>query len=399
MKVLVINCGSSSLKYQLIDMQNESVIVKGLAERIGIDGSLLKHQVPGKEAVVIKRPMPTHVDAIQMVLDALVDANHGVIKSLAEISAVGHRVLHGGYKFTKSVIIDDAVMEGIRECIPLGPLHNPANLMGIEACHKLMPNVKQVAVFDTAFHQTMSPTAYMYALPQEYYDKYKIRRYGFHGTSHRFVSLKAAEMLGNHSPDFKLITCHLGNGSSLAAIKGGKCIDTSMGLTPLEGLVMGSRCGDMDPAIVPFIMENEKLTPKQMSDLMNKKSGVLGISGVSSDFRDVEQAAEQGNKNADLALRMFCYRVKKYIGAYIVALGGLDAMVFTAGVGENSVELRAEICQGLEFLGIKLDAKKNAVRGDARYISSDDSKVKVMVIPTNEELMIAKDTVALVQGR
>lgn len=397
MKVLVINCGSSSLKYQLIDMNNEQVLGKGLAERIGIEGSVLTHKKPGTEPVVIKKPMATHETAIRMVLDALVDKQHGVIASLDEISAVGHRVLHGGYKFTKSVVVDDTVIEGIRECIPLGPLHNPANLMGIEACQKIMPKTKQVAVFDTAFHQTMPETAYMYALPKEYYDKYKIRRYGFHGTSHRFVSIKAAEMLNNHTADFKLITCHLGNGSSLAAVKGGKCMDTSMGLTPLEGLVMGTRCGDMDPAIVPFIMENEHLSPKEMSNLMNKKSGMLGISGLSSDFRDVEEAKDKGNKRAKLALDMFCYRVKKYIGAYIAALGGLDAMVFTAGVGENSSTVRAQICEGLECFGIKLDPEKNKLRGDARFINDKASNVKIMVIPTNEELMIAKDTLALVQ--
>lgn len=397
MKVLVINCGSSSLKYQLIDMTNEQILVKGLAERIGIDGSVLKHEKPGADKVVIEKPMKTHTVAIQLVLDALVDPKHGVIKSLDEISAVGHRVLHGGHRFTKSVVVDEKVLDGIRECIPLGPLHNPPNLMGIEACQSLMPKVKQVAVFDTAFHQTMPEHAFMYALPMEYYTKYNIRRYGFHGTSHRFVSLKAAQMLKNTSPDFKLITCHLGNGSSVAAVLGGKCVDTSMGLTPLEGLLMGTRCGDMDPAIVPFIMEKEHLTPQQMSDLMNKKSGVLGISGVSSDFRDLEDASKKGNKNAQLALDMFAYRVRKYIGSYIAALGGLDALVFTAGLGENSDVMRAKICEGLETFGIKLCAEKNKGRGEARLISSDDSKVKVLVIPTNEELMIAQDTLSLVK--
>ncbi|MEL3907863.1 MAG: acetate kinase [Treponemataceae bacterium] len=397
MKILVINCGSSSLKYQLIDMTNENVLVKGLAERIGIDGSVLKHEKSGMDKVVIEKPMSNHVVAIQMVLDALVDSAHGAIKSLDEISAVGHRVVHGGDKFSTSVLIDEKVIDGIRECIPLGPLHNPANLMGIEACQKLMPKTKQVAVFDTAFHQTMPDEAFMYALPYEYYTKHKIRRYGFHGTSHKFVSMKALEMLKNTSADFKLITCHLGNGSSLAAVKGGKCIDTSMGLTPLEGLIMGTRCGDMDPAIVTFIMENEKLSPQEMSNVMNKKSGMLGISGVSSDFRDIEEDANNGNKNAKLSLDMFCYRVRKYIGAYAAALGGLDAIVFTAGVGENSTPVRAQICKGLEFLGIKLDAEKNKLRGEARFINADDSKVKVLVIPTNEELMIAQDTLALVK--
>lgn len=395
MKVLVINCGSSSLKYQLIDMTNENVLVKGLAERIGIDGSVLKHEKSGMDKVVIEKPMANHVVAIQMVLDALVDSTHGAIKSLDEISAVGHRVVHGGDKFSTSVLIDEKVIAGIRECIPLGPLHNPANLMGIEACQKLMPKTKQVAVFDTAFHQTMPDEAFMYALPYEYYTKHKIRRYGFHGTSHKFVSMKALEMLKTKSADFKLITCHLGNGSSLAAVKGGKCMDTSMGLTPLEGMIMGTRCGDMDPAIVTFIMESEKLSPQEMSNVMNKKSGMLGISGVSSDFRDIEEAANNGNKNARLALDMFCYRVRKYIGSYAAALGGVDAIVFTAGVGENSTTVRTQICQGLEFLGIKLDNEKNKLRGEARFINATDSKVKVLVIPTNEELMIAKDTLAL----
>ena len=393
MNVLVINCGSSSLKYQLIDMDNEVVLGKGLAERIGIDGSRLKHEKTGMEAVVINKPMPSHVEAIQIVLDALVDAHHGVITSLSEINAVGHRVVHGGHKFTKSVLIDSKVIDGIRECIPLGPLHNPANITGIEACQKLMPHTKMVAVFDTAFHQTMSDTAFMYALPQEYYRKYNIRRYGFHGTSHRFVSMKAGEML--HNNNAKIITCHLGNGSSLAAIKDGICHDTSMGLTPVEGLIMGTRCGDIDPAIIPFIMENENLSAKEISDVMNKKSGVLGISEVSSDFRDIEEASAKGNKNAELALNMFCYRVKKYIGSYAAVLGGVDALVFTAGIGENSSVLRERICEGLDFLGICIDTEKNKLRGDARFIQSEKSTVKVMVIPTNEELMIAKDTVAL----
>lgn len=395
MKILVINCGSSSLKYQLIDMKNEAVLVKGLAERIGIDGSILTHKRPNAEPVVIEKPMANHEIAIQMVLDALRDKEYGVIASLDEISAVGHRVVHGGDKFSKSVVIDASVIEGIRECIPLGPLHNPANLMGIEACQKLMPTVKQVAVFDTAFHQTMPDTAYMYALPYEYYNKYKLRRYGFHGTSHRFVSLKAAEMLG--TKNFKLITCHLGNGASLAAIKDGKCIDTSMGLTPLEGLIMGTRCGDMDPAIVTFLMEKEGLSATKMDSLMNKKSGMLGISGISSDFRDIEAEADKGNTQAALSLEMFAYRVRKYIGAYATSLGGVDAIVFTAGVGENSDTMRASICKGLDFLGVKLDTEKNKKRGEARFIEATDSKVKIMVIPTNEELMIAKDTLELVK--
>ncbi len=397
MKILVINCGSSSLKYQLIDMTNEDVLVKGLVERIGIEGSRIKHEKKGMDAVLIEEKMNDHKRAIQLVLEALVDKKHGAVNSMTEIAAVGHRVVHGGEEFNKSVLLNDTVMAGIKECIDLAPLHNPANIMGIEACKALMPDTPMVAVFDTAFHQTMPAENYIYALPYEYYEKYKIRRYGFHGTSHRFVSARAAEMLGNKSADFKVITCHLGNGSSLAAVKGGKCIDTSMGLTPLEGLAMGTRSGDLDPAILPFIMNKEKLSADEMSAVLNKKSGVFGISGVSSDFRDIEKAASEGNKRADLALKVFCTRVRKYIASYAAQLGGVDALVFTAGIGENSIELRRQICEGLEFLGAEMDAAKNNVRGKDTIVSKDSSKVKILVIPTNEELMIAKDTMSLIK--
>lgn len=396
MKILVINCGSSSLKYQVIDMTNEDVLVKGLVERIGIEGSRIKHEKKGMKAVLIEEKMDTHKTAIQLVLNALIDKNHGVVNSMEEISAVGHRVVHGGEEFNKSAVLNDKVMAGIKACIDLAPLHNPANIMGIEACQALMPNTPMVVVFDTAFHQTMPSENYIYALPYEYYEKYKIRRYGFHGTSHRFVSEKAAEMLNNKSPDFKVITCHLGNGSSLAAIKGGKCVDTSMGLTPLEGLAMGTRSGDLDPAILPFIMNKEKLSADEISNVLNKKSGVLGVSGVSSDFRDIESAAKEGNARAKLALDMFCNRVRKYIAAYAAQIGGLDALVFTAGIGENSIELREKICCGLEFLGVEMDSEANKIRGQAKDVSKASSKVKILVIPTNEELMIAKDTKALI---
>ncbi|QOW59685.1 acetate/propionate family kinase [Treponema pedis] len=397
MKILVINCGSSSLKYQLIDMTNEDVLVKGLVERIGIEGSRIKHEKKGMDAVLIEEKMEDHKRAIQLVLEALIDKNHGAVNSMSEISAVGHRVVHGGEEFNKSALLNDKVMAGIKECIDLAPLHNPANIMGIEACKALMPDTPMAAVFDTAFHQTMPAENYIYALPYEYYEKYKIRRYGFHGTSHRFVSAKAAEMLNKNEEGFKVITCHLGNGSSLAAVKGGKCVDTSMGLTPLEGLVMGTRSGDLDPAILPFIMNKEKLSADEMSNILNKKSGVFGISGVSSDFRDIEKAASEGNKRASLALDVFCTRVRKYIASYAAQLGGADAVVFTAGIGENSIELREKICSGLEFLGVEIDSDKNKVRGKAAEVNKPSSKVKVLVIPTNEELMIAKDTMSLLK--
>ncbi|KYH35897.1 acetate kinase [Clostridium tepidiprofundi DSM 19306] len=396
MKILVINCGSSSLKYQLIDMENEKVLAKGLVERIGIEGSILTQKV-NDEKYIIEKPMKDHQVAVELVLGALVDSTHGVISDMSEISAVGHRVVHGGEKYDRSVIIDDDVMNNLEECAKLAPLHNPANIIGINACKKLMPNTPMVAVFDTAFHQTMPEHAYMYALPYEYYEKHSIRRYGFHGTSHKFVSLAAAEMMGKSIEDLKIITCHLGNGASCTAIKNGKSVDTSMGFTPLEGLVMGTRCGDLDPAIIPFLMREENLSAEEVDKVMNKKSGVLGVSGVSSDFRDIEAAAESGNHRAQLALDLFHYRVKKYIGEYAAAMDGVDAIVFTAGLGENSKESRKEICKGLEFMGIEIDKEKNNIRGKAVEISTDDSKIKVFVIPTNEELMIARDTLELVK--
>lgn len=395
MKVLVINCGSSSLKYQLIDMKNENVLAIGLAERIGIEGSRVKHEIPGMDKVVIEQPMNDHKDALKIVLDALVDENHGAIKELKEINAVGHRVVHGGEKFSGSVIIDDEVIAALEECIELAPLHNPPNLIGIRAIGELMPGVPMVGVFDTAFHQTMPSSSYIYPLPYELYEKYGIRKYGFHGTSHRYVSARTAEILGKDMKELKMITCHLGNGASLAAIKDGESIDTSMGFTPLEGLAMGTRCGDIDPAIVTFIMEKENLDIAGINNLMNKKSGVFGISGVSSDFRDIEQAAADGNERAQLALEKFDIRVKKYIAAYAAVMGGVDAIVFTAGLGENSASNREKICEGLEFMGVKIDKEKNNVRGKEVVVSTDDSTVKVLVVPTNEELMIAKDTVEL----
>ncbi|MGB7604057.1 MAG: acetate kinase [Lutisporaceae bacterium] len=392
MKVLVINCGSSSLKYQLINMDNEVVLAKGICERIGIEGSFLKHQPGEGDKITIEKPMPTHTEAIQSVLEALTNSNHGVIKNMSEINAVGHRVVHAGEKFATSVIINDAVMAALNECIELAPLHNPPNIIGIEACKKIMPNVPMVGVFDTAFHQTMSKEAYIYAIPYELYEKYKIRRYGFHGTSHKYVSERAAEFLEKPLSELKIITCHLGNGASISAVKNGKSVDTSMGFTPLEGLVMGTRAGDMDPAIVTFLQEKENLTAVQINDLLNKKSGVLGISKLSSDFRDIEEAATAGNENAQLALDIYNYRVKKYIGAYMAAMNGADAIVFTAGLGENSDVVRAAICKDMEFLGIKLDLQKNKVRGKLTDISAEGSRVKVLIVPTNEELMIARDT-------
>ena len=395
MKILVINAGSSSLKYQLIDMQDESVIAKGLVERIGIEGSKLTHKYDGKE-FELTVPMKDHSAAMKHVLDALMDAEHGVIKSIDEIGAVGHRVLHGGDKFTASCIIDQPCLDAIEECIPLGPLHNPANLMGIRACQSVMPGTPMVAVFDTAFHQTMPKTAYMYGVPYEFYEKYHIRRYGFHGTSHRFESARAIELLGLKGKESKIIVCHLGNGSSLSAVVNGKCVDTSMGLTPLEGVLMGTRSGDLDPAVVECIANNEHLTPTETLNLLNKKSGLMGLSGVSSDMRDVYTAAEAGNERAQMTLDIWAYRVKKYIGAYAAAMGGLDAVIFTAGIGENDKRSRASVCEGLEFMGIKLDPEKNNIRGVEAEISAADSKVKVWVIPTNEELAIARDTLELV---
>ena len=397
MNILVINCGSSSLKYQLINSDSEAVLAKGLCERIGIDGSVLTHTPAGKDKVRIETPMPNHTVAVQLVIDALTNAEHGVIKSLDEIGAVGHRFVHGGEKFASSVVITDEVMKAIEECNDLAPLHNPANLIGINSCKEIMPNVPMVAVFDTAFHQTMPEKAYLYGLPYEYYEKYKVRRYGFHGTSHDYVSNRAAQLLGKKREDLKIIVCHLGNGASVSAVDHGKCVDTSMGLTPLEGLIMGTRSGDMDPAICDFICQKEGLTSAEMNTVLNKKSGVLGMSGVSSDFRDVEAAANEGNHQAAAALDAFYYRVAKYIGAYTAAMNGVDVVAFTAGVGENNIGGRVEICKYLGYLGTEIDLDKNNVRGEERIISKDGSKVTLMAIPTNEELAIARQTLALVK--
>ena len=392
MKVLVINCGSSSLKYQVLDMTNESLQAKGLVERIGMDGSVITHEKIGMDKVKTEVPMKDHKDAIKQVLDAVQNEEYGVVKSMDEIGAVGHRVVHAGEKFAESVLIDDAVIAALEECVELAPLHNPPNLLGIAACKDLMPNTPMVAVFDTAFHQTMPPEAYLYALPYEYYEKYGIRKYGFHGTSHKYVAQRAAAMLNVNINDLKLITCHLGNGASVSAIKHGRCIDTSMGFTPLEGLVMGTRCGDIDPAIVTYIRKKENLPQGVANEILNKKSGVLGISGVSSDFRDLEDAVAEGNERAALALRIFAKKVRFYIGAYIAEMNGVDAIVFTAGVGENDVNMRELICTDIGNLGIKLDLIKNKVRGKETIVSTEDSKVKLLRIPTNEELMIARDT-------
>ena len=392
MKIFVVNCGSSSIKYQLIDMQDESVIAKGLVERIGIEGSCLTHTPAGKDKVKLESEIPDHVDGIKKVLAALVDPNYGVIKSTDEIDAVGHRVVHGGEIFSESVVITEEILKQIEGLSDMAPLHQPPNVAGIRACQKVMPNTPQVAVFDTAFHQTMPQTAYMFGVKYEEYEKYGIRKYGFHGTSHRYVSACAAEMLGKDIKDTKIITCHLGNGSSITAVDGGKSVDTSMGFTPLDGVLMGTRTGSIDPAVVPILMTKKGLDAAAMDKYMNKECGVLGISGVSSDFRDLEAAAAEGNKKAQLALDMFCYQVKRYIGAYAAAMGGVDAIVFTAGVGENDIGTRAKVCEGLEFLGVKLDADRNNVRGKATEISAADSKVKVFLIPTNEELVIARDT-------
>lgn len=398
MKVLVINCGSSSLKYQLIDMDNEEVMAKGLVERIGMEGSVLTHRPAGKDKIVIEKPMSDHKEAVKLVLDYLVGSEHGVISDVSEISAVGHRVVHGGEKYSSSVLIDDNVMKALEECTELAPLHNPPNIIGINACKALMPNTPMVAVFDTAFHQTMPDYAYMYALPYEYYEKYRIRRYGFHGTSHRYVSKMAAKMLGKPYESLKIITCHLGNGSSVAAVKNGKSVDTSMGFTPLAGVEMGTRSGDLDPAIIKHLTSVAGMGIDEINNVLNKKSGFLGISGVSSDSRDLEDAAEHGNRRAQLALNMFYYGVKKYIGAYAAAMGGVDAVVFTAGIGENSSHARKHICEGLEFLGIKIDEQKNNTRGKAVDISADDSRVRVLIIPTDEELTIARDTKEIVES-
>ncbi|EEG50807.1 acetate kinase [Blautia hydrogenotrophica DSM 10507] len=398
MKILVLNCGSSSLKYQLIDMDNESVLAKGLCERIGIDGSKLTHKPTGKDEYVVEKPMKDHQVAVELVMDALQDAEHGVIQSTDEISAIGHRVLHGGTVYSDSIVVNDDVKRVIREFFDLGPLHNPANLIGIEASEAAMPGKKNVAVFDTAFGMSMPEKAYMYAIPTEYYEKYSIRRYGFHGTSHKFVSGEAIKFGGLDPENAKVIVCHLGNGASISASIGGKCVDTSMGLTPLEGLIMGTRSGDVDPAVVQFICNHENKDVNEVLNILNKKSGILGMSGgVSSDFRDVEKAGKEGNHLAEVALEAFRYRVIKYIGAYVAVMNGVDAIAFTAGVGENDIQARKLICDALGYLGVKIDDEANNVRGKETVISTADSKVKVMLIPTNEELAIARETLALVK--
>ena len=397
MNILVINAGSSSLKYQLLNPETEEVLAKGLCERIGIDGKFT-YKPEGKQAIKdADVAMPTHSEAIKAVLDALVDAENGVIASMKEIDAVGHRVVHGGEKFAKSVLLTDEVMAAIEECNPLAPLHNPANIIGIKACQDLMPGTPMVAVFDTAFHQTMPAVAYTYALPYEYYENDSVRRYGFHGTSHKYVSQRAAAMLGKPIEELKLVSCHLGNGSSVTAIDGGKSVDTSMGFTPLAGLPMGTRCGDIDAGIMEYLMNKHGMDITEMLSIMNKKSGVLGISGVSSDFRDLETAASEGNTRAALAVEAFEYSVRKLIGSYAAVMGGVDAVIFTAGVGENGIGNRANIVKGLEFMGIKMDAEKNKVRGEETDVSAADATVRTLIIPTNEELMIALDTAALVK--
>lgn len=398
MKILVVNCGSSSLKYQLINMDNEEVMAKGICEQIGTN-TTFTHKVPGQdEKNIIKDPaykLANHEEAIDLVVKTLTSADRGVISSMEEIDAVGHRVLHGGEKFNGSVLVNDAVIEAIKECIPLGPLHNPANLMGIEACERIMPGIPQVAVFDTGFHATMPDYAYMYALPMEYYEKYGIRRYGFHGTSHRFVSKRCNEILGR--TDTKIVTCHLGNGSSIAAVKDGKCLDTTMGVTPLEGIIMGTRCGSIDPAIVPLLMKNENLTPDEIDNIMNKKSGMLGIAGT-SDNREIEQRALKGDPIAKLVESMLCHQLVKYIGGFAAAMGGIDAVVFAGGIGENNPQYRTRVAEKLEFLGTKIDEEKNHIRGEEVEISVPGSKLRMFVIPTNEELAIAEDTLEIVSA-
>ena len=397
MKVLVINCGSSSLKYQLIDSANETVLAKGLCERIGIDGAIT-HQKAGGEKQTWQVDMPNHTKAVSYVIDKLLDKEVGAISSLDEIDAVGHRIVHGGEKFAKSVIITEEVMKAIEECNDLAPLHNPANLIGIRSCQEVMPNVPMVAVFDTAFHQTMPKKAYMYGLPNEYYEKYKVRRYGFHGTSHDYVSHRAAQLLEKDIKDLKIIVCHLGNGASVSAVQYGECVDTSMGLTPLEGLIMGTRSGDIDPAIVSFIAQKEHISAEEVINICNKKSGVLGLSGgLSSDFRDLAGAAQEGNELAKVALETWAYRVAKYVGAYAAAMNGVDAIVFTAGVGENNTAARAEVCGYLNYLGITIDDAANQKRGEEVFLSTPDSNVSVMVIPTDEEMAIARQTAMLVK--
>jgi len=395
MKVLVVNAGSSSIKYQVFDMTDESVLAKGLVDRVGIPGTTLKHEPTGKDDVLIKKDLPDHTAGMKLVLEVLVNDEYGCIKSMDEIGAVGHRVVHGGEDFAASVIIDDKVKKVIRDCFDVAPLHNPPNLMGIEACQDLMPNVSHVAVFDTAFHQTMTPGNFMYALPYDVYEKYKVRRYGFHGTSHFYVAHQAAEMLGKPYEDCKIVTLHLGNGASMAAITNGKVLDTSMGFTPLEGLVMGTRSGDIDPAIVFFLMDKLNMDANEANNYFNKKSGLLGLSGVSNDLRDVLEAADSGNERAQLALDVYYNKIKGYIGNYIAKLNGCDCLVFTAGVGENAIDVRENICKDLEALGIKMDSAKNKVRGKQVDVATADSKVRIFIIPTNEELVIARDTYGL----
>lgn len=399
MKVLVINAGSSSLKYKLMDMDNELVMAKGLCERIGLDKSRLKHTPEGGDTVVIEKDMPDHSVAIKLVLDALTDKDHGVISDMSEISAVGHRVVHGGEVFSGSVLITDEVKKAVTECNSLAPLHNPANLTGIAACEEAMPGVPNVGVFDTAFHQTMPKESYMYGIPYEYYEKYKIRKYGFHGTSHNYVSHRVAEIIGKPIEELKIITFHLGNGSSIAAVKNGKVVDTSMGFTPLDGLVMGTRSGSIDPAIIQFLVQNEGMTVEEVDSMLNKKSGVLGVSGVSSDFRDLEAAANEGNERAKLALEMFRHSVRGYVGRYASIMGGVDVITFAGGVGENGPDVRKDVLANHEFMGIKIDDEKNNVRGKEVEISAADSKVRVFVVPTDEELTIARDTKRIIEGK
>jgi len=393
MKILVVNSGSSSIKYQLFDMTDESVLAKGLVERIGIPNSIINHYPSGKEPVRTYQDIPNHKVGIKLLKDALLHPEHGVIKDMSEISAVGHRVVHAGEKFSGSILLTDKVMDALRECIELAPLHNPPNILGIEVCKELMPGIPQVGVFDTAFHQTLPEHAYLYGIPYKFYKKYKVRRYGFHGTSHKYVAQRAAEILKRPLKELKIITCHLGNGSSITAVKNGISIDTSLGFGTVAGIIMGTRCGDLDPAIIPFLMDKEKLGAEEINKIIYKESGFLGLSeGISSDKRDLRNKAEQGDGRAIRTISVLIYGIKKYIGAYAVAMGGVDVIVFTAGIGENSIETRAEVCEGLEFLGIKIDPKKNKVQGKEAIISNNNLKVKVMVIPTNEELMIAKDT-------
>ncbi|MCC3144798.1 acetate kinase [Halanaerobium sp. Z-7514] len=396
MQILVINSGSSSIKYQLFNMEDESVLAKGVVERIGIDDSFISYENGDGQEITIEKDISNHKEGIKLLIDTLLNEEYGVLDDMDDVQAVGHRVVHGAEEFSGSVLIDDKLVETMEDVADLAPLHNPPNIMGIKVCQELMPDKPQVGVFDTAFHQTMPEKAYIYALPYEFYEKYGVRRYGFHGTSHGYVSKRAAQILDKPYSELKIITCHLGNGASVAAVKNGKSVDTSMGLTPLEGLVMGTRCGDIDPAIVPFMMNKLDISAEEMDTIMNKESGLYGVSGISNDSRDVEEAAEAGNHQAEVALKIFDYRVKKYIGAYTAAMGGVDAIVFTAGIGENSIETRENILGGLEYLGLELDKEANNCRSKEQIISTEDSKVKALVIPTNEELVIARDTMEIV---